>query len=237
MRDAVYILRNRSRDEYSELRYSIRTLKNITGWSGKIFIVGGFPVWGQNMVWIPAQDRQQPCYSISENKQINALNKIRVACESDEISDDFILMNDDFFIIEPTNIEYFQKGNLKDTVVEKEQFYHGSRYWCAMKRTAEEFDNPFDFELHFPIIYNKKRFLDLMDKYDMYKVYLHRSLYCNHYGITGPYLKDNKAYTINELMEKKSHPFFSTGDKCGSHCRFVRIMDGILPEKSTYEKW
>jgi hypothetical protein len=92
--DVVYILREWYSD-CLELRYSLRSLENIEHW--KVFFIWWCPWWAKNIVHIKAADPYQV-------KSLNALHKIKIACSDERISDDFILMNDDFYITRPTNI-------------------------------------------------------------------------------------------------------------------------------------
>jgi hypothetical protein len=231
LKSVVYVLKDKSGNEYIELRYSLRSLENME--HGDVFVIGGEPVWLRNVIHIPAKDE-------CRNKQLNSMLKIMKACEDERITDDFILMNDDFYLLQETDIPYVQKGYLNETVINKAKEYNNSKYWYCMQRTAKLFDNPLDFEVHFPIVYNKKKLLALIDEYDLTKSYLLRSLYCNHYGITGVFSEDKKAYSISELQDriKKVSIFTSSDDNCANRSfvnLFKKTMDGVFPEQSEYE--
>lgn len=225
--DVVYILRNRSNNEYRELRYSLRSLKNIN--YDNLYIIGGNPVWLQNARWVAASD----CH---KNKALNALDKLMIACDIPELSDDFILMNDDFYLLEPQEIKYLSKGKLRQTVIEKKAEYNGSKYWYSMDRTAKKFKDPLDFELHYPFIFNKKKFQALEDKYKLCDAFLFRSLYGNYYKINGEFCKDNKCYSMSEFRNNINNKFISSSDSY-INTQFTEYMDRLFPELSKYERW
>jgi hypothetical protein len=178
---------------------------------------------------------------IHENKNLNAWNKIIAACNIHNLSQDFILMNDDIYLMQKQEFKYYHLGSLKQRVVDTRSKYNGSKYWFAMKRTSELFDHPLCFEPHYPIMYNKKKFVALSDYYDVAKVYLHRSLYCNHYNIKGQKIQDYKIYQASECYQyEKSTPFFlSSSDEFAGRPAYDNFLMGynFMRVKSKYEKF
>jgi hypothetical protein len=58
----------------------------------KVWLVGGKPDWySGNFIEVDQK----------HHKYANAINNLQALCNSEEISNNFILMNDDFFIIKP----------------------------------------------------------------------------------------------------------------------------------------
>ena len=88
MLDFVYIVKES--DKNDDLRYSLRSIAKFYP-DHRVWIVGYKPKWVQNVGYIPVKQ--------TGNKWGNSVKNIIAACESKEISEDFILMNDDFFII------------------------------------------------------------------------------------------------------------------------------------------
>jgi len=81
----VYICRG---GENEELRYSLRSVVNSFPDSA-VWVVGGIPKWySGNKI------------SIEQNagKWANAVNNLNAITESPDIPEEFVLMNDDFFI-------------------------------------------------------------------------------------------------------------------------------------------
>lgn len=220
--DIVYILKDSSYNDYIELRYSLRSLVNIE--HNNVYIVSrNLPDWVKNVKHIK-------CCDIYGTNQLNALNKIATACK-ENISEEFILMNDDFYILKPTEVPYLCNGTLKELINYRNV---KSDYTDCLKRTDKLFKNTINFEIHFPIIYNKQKFLDLYNHYRLDNGYVLRSLYCNHYGIKGVENKDNKIYSRSSF-ENKDVPFMSSSDGYVNTTRFNKTMDSILPTKSEYE--
>jgi hypothetical protein len=221
--DVVYPVKNVSSNDFVELRYSLRSLKNLK--HDKVIIVGGHPDWLKGVSFVEEED-------ISTLKGLNTLRKIKAA--ANVASDDFILMNDDIFLMKPQEIKYYHQGKLKENVERKAPLLNYSRYWQGMHRVSILFKDPLDYELHYPFIFNKNNFFALLKKYDMTQPYsFTRSLYGNEYNVGGEYLKDNKVYTLDTL---EGELFVSSSDQLPVDDAFVQVLDRLFPEKSPYEK-
>ena len=114
--DFVYICRTGPNEE---LRYSIRSVMNSFP-DAKIWVSGGKPDWYiGNYI------------SIDQNgsKYANAIANINAICDSKEISDDFVLMNDDFFILKKIDsIKTFHSGLLIDKITRFKEVARSSAY-------------------------------------------------------------------------------------------------------------
>ena len=165
-----------------------------------------------------------PCKDSSSSKTLNAWNKLRFICEQD-ISEDFILFNDDFYVMKPIDsIPYYHRG--EGTLTNNR-----SGYFRQMDATFKLFDHPFNYENHVPFVYNRKKFLDLYNHYDISKIYLHRSLYANHYKIEGVYLEDCKYRRYPDLVRNINRTFLSSNDRIENHLHFYNLMNSILTHK------
>lgn len=101
--DVVYI--NRPGDENEELRYSLRSLKNLP--HDRVFIVGYSPVWVRGCESI-AVDPQR-------SKHASAESNLIAACSSLEVSDPFYVFNDDFYVMqEMETIPVLHEGPLSE---------------------------------------------------------------------------------------------------------------------------
>jgi len=222
--DIVYILKEWS-DNCLELRYSLRSLKNVNHW--KVFIIGYKPDWVKNIVHIKADDPY-------EIKSLNALHKINIACKDKRVSDDFVLMNDDFYITKPTEIKYYNQWTMWTHLLEKRGRWLKWNYVNNLYKTFRLFERWLDFSLHAPIIYNKDKFLELQECYDMKQWYLLRNLYCNHYWIKGEYMKDCKIKNINDIP-KELPTFISNLDCLIISEEFKSILNTLFPKNGKYE--
>jgi len=222
--DIVYILREWA-DNCLELRYSLRSLKNIE--HDKVYIIWYKPEWVENVIHISAEDP----YKI---KSLNALHKINIACNYKNISDDFILMNDDFYITKETEIKYYNQWSIMDHYLEKRDRLQRGSYINNLYKTFQLFPRWKDFSLHTPIVYNKVKFLALQTKYDMTQWYLLRNLYCNHYWIVWEYLKDFKIRNLEEIPEELP-TFLSNLDCLIVSEEFKALLESLFPDQWRYE--
>ncbi len=86
MTDFVYICKDGANEE---LKYSIRSVVESFP-EANIWLVGGKPEWYTgNYIEVEQKD----------SKYKNAVKNLQIICLSQEISESFILMNDDFYII------------------------------------------------------------------------------------------------------------------------------------------
>lgn len=158
--DFVYIVKES--EDNNELRYSLRSIAKFYP-ENKVWIVGYKPSWVQNVNYIPVKQD-------NGSKWKNSVNNIIKACESKEISDDFILMNDDFFIIKkemPLNeICNINLGSLDKNI---EIFGKCSGNWfkafAQLKSLLQELgikEPYYSYEAHLPLLINKQKYLEVM---------------------------------------------------------------------------
>ena len=234
MIDILYILGSGSKHDDMELRLSLRCLEKNCNGIGRLFIVGNKPDWVQNVVHIPAEDTWT-----AEN---NAFQKILKACQTD-ISKEFLLMNDDFFMLKPSSIPmqyygYFVRGFLKH---KKED----NPYNRSINKTLEVlnhfgFTTPLNFEVHCPIRIQKNKFLLLNCVAEHFKKestgVLCRSLYANLFKcqdvFSGYKVKDTKIYN-DEFQEAGPTRCISTSDDCTN---ILKKIEELYPNKSRWEK-
>jgi len=89
-----------------------------------------------------------------------------------------------------------------------------------------------DFEMHSPIIINKKKFLDMVDFYHITTMHLYRSLYCKHYKIEGELSIDYKLKNRAEIKKAKRYKpiFTSSRGEVVRDDLWIRMMDKMLPK-------
>ena len=94
--DVVYLCRS---GENEELRYSLRSLKNVP--HGQVWIFGGAPSWISdrvNFVGVPQTDFN--FRDAWKTKFENTRRNLYTATQQPEVSEHFLLMNDDFYVTE-----------------------------------------------------------------------------------------------------------------------------------------
>lgn len=219
--DVVYILGNGSKWGDNEIKYSMRTLKNMK--HDKVHVIGKKCKWFSDKVnHIPADD-------IYGHKQLNAQYKLKVACDSNNISDDFILMNDDFFILREYKPEYYYRSKMKD-------FEHPTKrgnYYTAYLSTLDLVGgDALEYEHHSPFVFNKKKLKKILVKYN--KPLWIRTMYGNMYSVGGTQKEDVKARSVGELNKLIKEPQISTDDLVVQSTSFTSVT-GLFPNKSIYE--
>lgn len=226
----VYICKD---GENEELRYSIRSVVKNTN-DPKIWVVGGKPDWyvGNHISVLQDQHKYQ-----------NALNNLRAACASEEIPEDFILMNDDFYITNKINeVKIYNNGSLEDQINQYHNLGLRSTYLHRLGTTyaylqRRDIPNPISYEVHVPMPMKKSKLITILEeKYST----LWRSKYGNTFDIGGETIKDVKVHKSGELValsynqNEEQIPYLSSADTS-----FMFLLDYLttnFSEKSTYEQ-
>lgn len=219
----------------AELRYSLRSLKNIP--HERVFIVGGCPKWVKNVIHIPATQ--------SGTKYKNTTENLKIACNDTRLSEDFIFFNDDFFVIktikDPVKELNIYMGTVQ-SIIDALYKWHpfGSAYIRGMEETRVLLcelgkQEPLSYELHIPCIFNKYNYLKMFDIEGVKDINcLHkRTLYGNLYRTGGKYMQDVKVLTRHKFDTAKVDKFLSC-----SNAAFDKVsayLGGKFPEKSPYE--
>ena len=226
--------------ESDELRYSLRSLVNLP--HDKVIFVGGCPKF-INQSKVTVIPNQQ-----TKTKWKNSTSNVIKACKSPLVSDDFILMNDDFYILkpvaEPVRDLNLARGYTEDVV--KKYLSHCqkiSNYLDGMQKTLAflqglGIEKPLCFELHIPIIFNKDKFLKMFELPGIEKIeVLHkRSVYGNLYYKTPTILPhDVKVLNRTKFEEDlyKDYTFLSTSDL--GFKKTTDFLNKRFPNKSVYE--
>lgn len=179
--------------------------------AGRIWLVGGKPSWYVgNYIEVPQ----------TSAKYRNVRGSLQAICESKDISDSFILMNDDFFAIKPVStIDYFHGGLLSDKINNYEDLTPRSSYTLMLKQTYERLirlgiKEPLDYDIHVPMPMTKAGL-----KVSLKGNTLWRSTYGNVFQVGGTEISDVKFYTGGPLRIKNStysqsdSPYMSTDDE------------------------
>lgn len=225
--DVVYICKPDAENE--ELRYSLRSLKNLP--HSRVFIVGGCPPWVRNVEIIPT--------ALGRDKQVTAQRNLWVACTSPEISDPFIVFNDDFYVMQP--IEELPSLNMGPMPAVIASHAPGGSYRRAMERTYDLMlelgtIDPVSFEMHIPMLIEKTgMLLALSLGKDIHGVH-NRTLYGNLMGIESEESSDVKVYSRTKGRDFERETFLSTGDRSFLYHPAGRYIRERFPDPGLYEK-
>ncbi len=226
--DLVYICKT---GENEELRYSIRSaVKNLS--FDNLWVVGGKPEWYLGNYINVNQDK---------SKYSNARRNLTAICNSSEISDSFILMNDDFYIMNPVKeVSYMHGGLLADKINLYKTITGNTSYVGMLKKTFANLSRRFkrdifDYELHVPMVMEKEKLIKVLDFPDLW-----RSRYGNTFEVGGKESKDVKVYSSGGLLKKSYDTnnlvsnYLSSNDDSFEEIK-SKILENNFPTKSIYE--
>lgn len=233
--DIVYLVKNCFQNE--ELTYSLRSLVNIP--HDKVFIVGGCPfnINKTKIIHIPL------CQT--GTKYQNTTRNLETICLDKRLSEEFILMNDDFFILLPTeqpSVEFnLCRGFIKDVYEEYTQKYGdaGNAYIQGMRQTRLFLEDlgikdPLSYELHIPIVMDKNKVLRAFSLPGIrsLKVLHKRSIYGNLFLEGSKVVADCKIRYKTEKIPTNSK-FLSSADDTWKYVK--PFIHSKFPVKSEYE--
>lgn len=187
----VYITRRDPANH--KLRYSLRSLSNLR--HGRVWFAGYVPDWCTNVGHIPTEDEL-------DAKFANIHRAMWEACQHPDVSDEFVYMNDDMFIMQHVyRVPVFYWNTIRHQcrhALRKEARgdpvpAHKAGGLAAMRYLeAEGFADPVSYELHMPMRVRKQDMADVLKRTDHVTPAFMRSLYGNLYGIGGSYSQDVK---------------------------------------------
>ena len=225
--DIVYILKEDVTAE--ELKYSLRSLVNFP--HDKVWIYGGCPDGIKPDVYVPfTQKGMMPWEKVISTIQAVARNK--------EITEDFWLFNDDFYVMKPVEPVTYYDRTLFRRIQQVEKSRGGGRslYSQMLRRTREALQSEgyktFNYEVHLPMLINRKKADALIQKYP--KMVMFRSMYGNVYNIGGEQHKDMKIANPN-LEPPKDCDYLSTADGDMSETAVGRFIMARFKEPCKYE--
>lgn len=201
--DIIYILKDDIATE--ELKYSLRSVvKNFP--FNKVWFVGGQPKG-------LTPDGRIAHRQTGNNKAELIKSSLWRAIQCPEITDDFFVFNDDFFVMKPFKGEFINyiDGTLKRRIDELHTEQGMSPYCRALFKVEQELliqhYTAFNFDVHLPILINKRLAEASINRVSSAQ---YRSAYGNINGL--PYIvrPDVKEYSLDNV--DKTTDFLSTND-------------------------
>lgn len=211
----------------------MRSLENLP--HDNVWVVGHLPKWATNIKHIN--------YLPARRKFINIQRQLKYACEHEELSDNFIYFNDDFFVLNPVNkIQNYHRGLLDDhPFIDKSSSDHKKG-----GRSARNFlknrgiKNPYSYEVHTPMVVNKHDFLEAINISDIHGVRpaFIRSIYGNLYDVKAEEIQDVKIFKTWETAENKfpDNNLISTNPRSWREGEVKKELKDKFPNPSIYEK-
>ncbi|MFC5072916.1 hypothetical protein ACFPN0_15295 [Kitasatospora cinereorecta] len=202
--DLVVPVREGSVNE--QLRYAVRS------WAAnlphrRVWVVGHRPAWLDNVGHIPTRQ--------AGTKYQNTTTAVRAACEHPDVSPRFLLMNDDFFVMQPQDgaMPVFNRGPVREV----EPYYEArasGMYLRGMRETRRLLEDlghpdPLSYELHVPMPITTAGMLDALDIGKDLDVLHKRTLFGNLAGLGGRRIEDVKILHRGPRFQKDA-AFLST---------------------------
>ena len=224
--DIVYILKKDIDTE--EIRYSLRSVEKHFP-HRKVWIFGSCPDW-------IAPDEFVPFEQTGTSKFHKATSTYRKICETDGVTEDFWMFNDDFFVMEKVDgLPYMYSGSLADRVQEIMDTAPWTRYGKNLKEAMRELEkkgcSTLNYALHVPMLFNKAMVMEVLDKFDSP---MFRSLYGNYWQVGGFDTEDVKINTL-EGVPPEGCVLLSTSDRSFDRGECGKIIRARFTEKSKWE--
>ena len=214
--DVLYYVGGGSMRHNIELRFSLRSLEKYGKNINRVFVVGNKPDFLQNVEYIWVDDKYQWWR--------NAFEKTKAAIKGG-ISKDFLLMNDDFFMLasfDATKYPYYNRGEMPTDGTEYQKVIANTR-----KILEREGKSTYHYGVHCPIRINGEKYLEL-EKYFKHPVSA-RCLYGNLYA-KGKKTSDCKGDTLQVNQTKCwSSKSWLTDEN-------IKQLRAMFPEPSKYER-
>jgi len=235
MNDIVYFCKDVAENE--EFVYSVRSaVANFP--HRKIWVYGGCP---KNMDFGDTYCEVNQS-GLTKWDKVRAM--FRLAALNNDITEDFYLFNDDFYIMQPLEeMPVLYRGPLSEHILDIEGNRHDnpSDYTKQLRKVYRELKSVADpvlsYELHVPFLFNRKKLLEIIKTYPQLRVT--RTMYGNLYKIGGDRMQDVKFYgsglTSSKVVNKSR--FFSTDDLAWRNDTMLvkHRIKKAFPDKSPYE--
>lgn len=209
----------------TELLYVLRSLKNLP--HRNVYIVGDKPRF--NLKDIIYFEQYQ-----TANPALNTYTVMNRICETDEVSDDFIWLADDIFIVKPVKeVPTWHRGTIEQRIdsFKSRRLNHYQKRLITTYKTLRSrgIDEPLFYDMHIPFVFNKEKWLALDSSPELKKM----SLYGNTYQIGGEYHIDVKNRKGDRLPE---YEFVSSQDGTFTNGILYDYITDKFNKKGDYEK-
>lgn len=231
--DIVYLVKDAPANE--ELRYSLRSVCENFPFR-KIWFYGGRPSYLKPDEWVHVVQNQR-------TKWMRTTNMIRKACENPDVTEDFWLFNDDFFVMDKMAWHncWPYESDLYKHIVEIEN-RHGQKAtaytkelrWLVRELEQHGLDTK-NYALHMPILINKEKALQTLDAFPNCPMF--RSLYGNMHKLAdqgGIEIRDVKIAGLDRKPDEEA-VYISTTDDSFASGKAGEYIRRRFPEPCKYE--
>lgn len=189
-------------------------------------------------------DHHVPVVQSQPSKWERVRNMMLLVCQNDQITEDFWLFNDDFFVLKPVpeDMPAYYNGSIYRQIVRVED-RHGmtsNDYTRRLRHLAQTLERAgrecLNYGVHKPMLINRKKMLEVLRMFPDEP--MNRALYGNYWRIGGVRRKDMKIRVTDFNMAKvdQEWEFVSTSDESFSNGNVGRYLRDKFKERSRFEK-
>lgn len=208
--DVVILYDGKTEWEHNELRYALRSVEYSLLFFDKLFIIGDCPsfIKPSTVIHIPVEN------NLSTPSK-NIVNKLKIVCNDERISDEFLYFANDYFLLGEMKapfVPYYYEGDLDDAVLRAvDNNYKNNIVLTNNILKAGNFTNYYH-DIHTPFRYRKDKLLDMFEA-GFIGDYLIKSMYANLFCPSRFEIRDYKLGGIPTPLQikyiKDKAPFFS----------------------------
>jgi hypothetical protein len=231
--------------QWEELRYSLRSMAENFKEPFQVFIVGDRPKWlTDEAVHIPSP-------VVSKNPPLDIAKKLLLVIKDERVTDDFIWMNDDIYLLNPVVLEDIKflkcAGTLESAKTSGTLHQNNKGRTFGLLRSLKK--STWDYSTHLPFFFNKKLMADLIAKFNLAKQpYLITTLYHNFYFADripltlslqtdnmklGVYRRNLNEKLFDQLASKKK---FLNHSQSGFAPKVQKFLEQRFKKKTLFEK-
>lgn len=216
----------------TQLRYALRS------WAAnlphrRVWLIGYRPPWAADVGHVPTRQ--------TGTKYANTTAAVRAAIEHPDITDRFILCNDDFFVMtaQPAELPVYHRGPVEDV-----EAYYATRgngaYLRGLRETRDLLvglghPDPLSYELHVPLPVDKAGMLAALEAGRHLDVLHKRTAYGVLAGIGGEYMADVKILRRGPRAFDAGSPYLSTMPDSFAHGHVGLHIRRAFPQACRYE--
>lgn len=215
--DVVYILANDIKSD--EIRYSVRSVVENFPYN-RIVFYGGKPKDIEPDIYVEVNQ-----IGFDRYEKVNYT--IQKICADDDLTDNFWLFNDDFFVMKPVeDLPYAFRGTIEQRINSINGLHGPSGGYVRAQIATRNYlikngYDTLDYSLHIPMLIDRKLGAETLKEHPNQKLF--RALYGNVNMVGGVRMDDVKVYGATDDPDRES-PFLSTKD---SSFRYGRVGDYI----------
>ncbi len=214
------------------LRYTLRSIAAHVP-HRRVWIAGHKPAWVRGVGHIP--NRQ------TATKYQNSRSNWKAAVDHPDVTDDFLIFNDDFFVMRPFPPvpPVLHRGPLAAVEEHFRTRVRPGRYMLGMRQTAElladlGIDDPLCYEMHTPMLLNRQRYLEVWELGNRIKYPHSRTLYGNYWKLGGKKAVDPKIMSFGPRFPHSSL-FLSTMNETFTRGQVGSYIRSMFPQRCRYE--